>query len=99
MSTRKDNSKPYSKGPRITRRDMLAGVAAATVAGISVPTVASAKVQRVVENDRINQSVSRWCYGKLSLDELCAAAAKMGIKSVELLDIPDLPTVKKHGLV
>ncbi|MHC4912530.1 MAG: hydroxypyruvate isomerase family protein, partial [Planctomycetota bacterium] len=56
-------------------------------------------VERVVKNGRINQSVSRWCYGKLSLDELCVAAAKMGIKSVELLDIPDLPTVKKHGLV
>jgi hydroxypyruvate isomerase len=77
----------------------MAGTAVATVAGMAVPKVALAKVERVVKNGRINQSVSRWCYGKLSLDELCVAAAKMGIKSVELLDIPELPTVKKHGLV
>ena len=55
--------------------------------------------ERVVKNGRINHSVSRWCYNKLSLDELCAAAAKMGLKSVELLNPPELPTVKKHGLI
>ena len=102
MSTEEDYIKSCYTGRAITRRDMLAGMAGAavaTVAGMGVPAVALAKVERVVKNGRINQSVSRWCYGKLSHDELCTAAAKMGIKSVELLDIPELPTVKKHGLV
>jgi hydroxypyruvate isomerase len=102
MSKQKDCVKSYCKGSKITRRDMLgcmAGATAATVAGIAVPVVASAAVERVVKKGRINHSVSRWCYGKLSLDELCAAAVKMGIKSVELLNPPELPTVKKHGLV
>jgi hydroxypyruvate isomerase len=91
--------KPYEQNSRITRRQMLAGAAAAVVAGASMPQAARADVERVVKNGRINQSVSRWCYGKLSLDELCAAAAKMGLKSVELLEAKDLATVKKHGLV
>ena len=58
-----------------------------------------AEAERIVKNDRINQSVSRWCYKKLSLDELCAIAGKMGIKAIDLLGPKDFPTVKKHGLV
>lgn len=77
----------------------MGGAAVATIAGMAVPSVASAEVERVVKNGRINQSVCKWCYNKLSLDELCAAAAKMGLKSVELLNPPELPTVKKHGLI
>jgi len=77
----------------------VAGAAVATAAGMAVPGSASAGVERVVKNGRINQSVCRWCYGKLSLDELCAAAVKMGLKSVELLNPEELLTVKKYGLV
>jgi len=56
-------------------------------------------IERVINNNRLNQSVCRWCYKKLSLDELCAAAKKMGFKSVELLKPDELPTVVKHGLI
>src|SRR5579862_8185572 len=35
---------------------------------------------------RIKQSVSRWCYGKLSLEELCAASKKIGLSAIDLLD-------------
>jgi len=102
MSTQENCIKPHCKDSKITRRDMLAGMAGAavaTVAGMAVPGTASAEVERVVKNGRINQSVCRWCYSRLSLDELCAAAAKMGLKSVELLNPPELPIVKKHGLI
>ena len=102
MSTQKDCVKPYCKGSKITRREMLTGVvgtAVATVAGMAVPSIASADVERVVKNGRINHSVCRWCYSKLSLDELCAASAKMGLKSVELLNPPELPTAKKYDLI
>lgn len=51
-----------------------------------------------VHAGRINQSVSRWCYGRIKLDDLCEAAKAIGYKSVELLDEADWPTPKKHGL-
>lgn len=57
------------------------------------------KIERAVKTGRINQSVSRWCYGKWSLDELCAVSAKLGIKAIDLLGPSDFPTLKKHGLV
>jgi hydroxypyruvate isomerase len=47
---------------------------------------------------RINQSVCRWCYDKIPLDDLCVAAKGMGFRSVELLGEQDWATVKKHGL-
>jgi hydroxypyruvate isomerase len=46
----------------------------------------------------IHHSVSRWCYGKITLDDLCVACKKMGIESIELLGAEEWPTVKKHGL-
>jgi hydroxypyruvate isomerase len=42
--------------------------------------------------------VSRWCYGRIPLDDLCEAAKSIGYKSVELLDEADWPVPKKHGL-
>jgi hydroxypyruvate isomerase len=47
---------------------------------------------------RLKQSVCRWCYGGMSLDDLCKNAAEMGILSVELLGSGEWETVKKHGL-
>jgi hydroxypyruvate isomerase len=61
--------------------------------------VSPADVKRIVKNDRINQSVSKWCYGKFSLDALCLISKKMGIKAIDLLRPNDFPTLKKHGLV
>jgi len=61
-------------------------------------TVAAEGIERIVKNDRINQSVSKWCYGKIPLDKFCAICKKMGIKAIDLLGANDFPTLKKHGL-
>ncbi|MFD2570012.1 hydroxypyruvate isomerase family protein [Spirosoma soli] len=47
---------------------------------------------------RINHSVCRWCYSKISLDDLCKAAKEMGIKSIDLTGPDEWPTLKKYGL-
>jgi hydroxypyruvate isomerase len=48
---------------------------------------------------RVNHSVCKWCYPKVSLEDLCAAGKQMGLHSVELLAPEDFPTLKKHGLI
>ncbi len=48
---------------------------------------------------RLKQSVARWCYSKMSLDDLCANAAKLGMSGIDLVNHEEWPTVKKHGLV
>ena len=59
----------------------------------------ASNVEQIVKNGRINQSVSRWCYGKIPLDEFCAVVKQMGLKGIDLLGPKDFPTLKKHGLV
>jgi hydroxypyruvate isomerase len=60
------------------------------------------QIPRFARNDnkagRLKQSVSRWCYGRIPLDDLCVAAKSIGYASVELLSEPDWQTPKKHGL-
>jgi hydroxypyruvate isomerase len=48
---------------------------------------------------RLKQSVCRWCYGRIPLDELARAAVRLGLAGIDLLTPADFETVKKHGLV
>ena len=92
---------------RLTRRGLLQGAAGAVAAGagLSATALAARKEGRAVTKGRIKQSVCNWCFlgdcsvKPMKLDELCRHAAAMGIKSVELVDPPDWPTLKKHGLI
>jgi len=89
---------------KLSRRTFIRGgslIAAGTIAGSltgAARAVTADDVERVVKNGRINQSVSKWCYGKFSLEEMCAVGKKMGLKAIDLLGPNDFPTLKKHGL-
>jgi hydroxypyruvate isomerase len=52
-----------------------------------------------IKHDRIQQSVVHWCFNPMPVETLAAAAARMGLKSVELVSTKYWPTLKKHGLV
>jgi len=92
------------KEDKLSRRAFIRNTSLMTtgaVAGVLARTgqaVSPADVKRIVKNERIHQSVSRWCYGKFSLDELCLISKKMGMKAIDLLRPKDFPTLKKHGL-
>ena len=45
----------------------------------------------------IRQSVSRWCYPKMTLDELCAYSAQIGLKGVDLLEPADPASASHPG--
>jgi hydroxypyruvate isomerase len=47
---------------------------------------------------KVHHSVSRWCFGSLSLEELCQQAKEIGIESIELLGEKDWQTIKQYGL-
>jgi len=88
----------------MTRRSALTKLAGTTAAVAATASLA----QRLQAADdaagsslkgRINHSVCKWCYSKVSLDEMCQAGKKMGLQSVELLVTSDFPTLKKHGLI
>ena len=54
---------------------------------------------RVVKNGRIKQSVCKWCYNWVPMEEFAAHAAKIGLKAIDLVEPKDWPILKKHGLV
>ena len=82
----------------ISRRTLL-GAAAATVAAAAIPAAGPAVAQDTPLQGRIKQSVCRWCYGKLSLDELCIAAKEIGLVGIDLLGESEWAVAKQHGLI
>jgi hydroxypyruvate isomerase len=87
----------------LTRRGLATGAAAGlslVAAGLGLTTgAARGAPERAVQRGRIHQSVCKWCYPRLSVEELCAAAAALGLESVELLGPESYEIVKRHGLV
>ena len=70
------------------------------VAMASVPSVAwSEQTAPVPRKGRIKQSVSRWCYKETPLDQLCAYAAQIGLKAVDLLNPDEYEVPRRYGLV
>jgi hydroxypyruvate isomerase len=74
----------------ITRRSLICSTALA-----AAPFAAAA----ADGGGRLKQSACRWCYGKISLDDLCRNAQRIGLKGIDLINAPDWPTAKKYGLV
>lgn len=54
---------------------------------------------KVVKNQRLKQSVCRWCYSKIPLPEFCQAVAGLGLTAIDLLQPPEWETVRQHGLI
>ncbi len=87
-------------GSKITRRGAVLGIAGG-VAALSVSLGRKARGARPAGEPlkgNINHSVSRWCYGKIPLDDLCRFCQQLGVKSVELVGYKDWPTLQKYGL-
>jgi hydroxypyruvate isomerase len=84
---------------QLSRRTMLkSAITGVTVA--SLPSMAWPQQKDSIQRKgRIKQSVSRWCYQKIPLDDLCAYAAKIGLKAVDLLGPEEYEVPGRHGLV
>ncbi|MGE5056048.1 MAG: hydroxypyruvate isomerase family protein [Acidobacteriota bacterium] len=84
--------------PRITRRALLKS-SVAGVAAAQIPSLVGALSASESRKGRIRQSVSRWCYQKIPLDQLSAAAAQMGLRGVDLLQPEEYDVPRRYGLV
>ena len=84
----------------MTRRKF---IQSATLAAAATPLLS--KVSRAEDaapaklKGNIHHSACRWCYGKIKLDDLCAAGKEMGLVAIDLLNPPEFETAKKYGLV
>jgi hydroxypyruvate isomerase len=76
----------------MTRRDALKATAAATALIPAASRAATASA------GRLKQSLARWCYAKIPIDDLCRAAADMGITGMDLVAPDDWPVLRKYGI-
>ncbi|HEY2546479.1 MAG TPA: TIM barrel protein [Candidatus Acidoferrum sp.] len=84
---------------KLSRRTMLkSAISGAAVA--SMPLMSSAQQTAPIKRKgQIKQSVSRWCYEKIPLDDLCAYAAQIGLKAIDLLGPEEYEVPGRHGLI
>jgi len=80
------------------RSGISAGLAM-SVASERATAFAGSDTDVVARKGRIQQSVSRWCYKDIKLDDLCAYAAKIGLKGVDLLQVEEWDAPRKVGLI
>jgi hydroxypyruvate isomerase len=89
---------------RITRRSALTRVAGSAALITATATslskrLAAAEAATAQLKGRVNHSVCKWCYPNIQLEDLCTAGKEMGLQSVELLEVKDFETLKKHNLI
>src|SRR5579862_6542775 len=83
---------------RLSRRAALkSGLAATALASLTGSAISEVSVP--ARKNRIHQSVCRWCYKDIPLDQLCAFAAQIGLKGVDLLPLEDLEVPRRYGLI
>ncbi|MFM1770249.1 MAG: Hydroxypyruvate isomerase [Verrucomicrobiota bacterium] len=88
-----------SSTPLTRRRALQAGAvlaAGAALGGRPRPAVAAPAPSA---GRRVQQSVVPWCFNPMPVPELAGHAARLGMKSVELVGTEHWPTLKKLGLV
>src|SRR5215475_9820072 len=105
MKDRSQNAPLTGSSQSLNRRSLLkrlGGGAIALGASLSLPRVARAgDIQTFyhAKNNRIQQSVIYWCFKPMTPEDLANYAARMGLKSVELVTPEYWPKLKELGLV
>ena len=84
---------------KMARRAILKTVVPAITAAGVLPSGTLDSLARVAGKPRIRQSASRWCYQKISLEELCAKGAEMGLEGIDLLNEEEWEIPRQYGLV
>lgn len=78
------------------------GLTVGAMAMSGIDHVQSSEAEGASANDlkgHIRQSVCKWCFGSIPLESFAESCARMGLRSIELLEPADWPTLKQHGLV
>jgi hydroxypyruvate isomerase len=82
----------------LTRREALVAGGAAFAALRAEARARAQEGGKVVKSGKLKQSLARWCYAKIPLDDLCKAAAGMGLPAIDLLQPEEWATAQKYGL-
>lgn len=93
------HSEMTEKPRQVSRRTLLKRVGGGLAAGAVLRQPALRAAENSVKKGRINQSVVPWCFKPMPAPELIGHAARLGLKSVELVGTEHWPLLKEHKLV
>jgi hydroxypyruvate isomerase len=83
----------------VSRRNLLKTAASSATLAV-LPSAAWSHVAIPVKRKgNIRQSVSRWCYQKIPIEQLCTYAAEIGLKGIDLLNPDEFEVPPRYGLV
>jgi hydroxypyruvate isomerase len=83
----------------LTRRALLKS-SLVGAAAIGIPSLgASSDATTIARKGRIRQSVCRWCYPHIPLDQLAEYAAKIGLRGIDLLLPDEYEIPRRYSLV
>ncbi|MET0242335.1 MAG: sugar phosphate isomerase/epimerase family protein [Flavitalea sp.] len=89
---------PNNQSRRNALKNLVAGTAALGTTGMLSSFATSDEAKSTTLKGNINHAVCRWCYSSVPLEELCAAAKKIGIKAIDLVGPNDWEMLKKYDL-
>ena len=75
------------------------GVAAGVVPSFAAKIDATVSLEGAVRRGRIRQSVCRWCYAHIPVEQLAEYAARIGLRGVDLLQPEEYEIPLRYGLV
>jgi hydroxypyruvate isomerase len=87
---------------RLSRRSLLKGaVIGAAANALHADTTSAWGVSDAHPSEawHLRQSVSRWCYQRFSLEELCKNAAELRLDAIDLLEEDEWEIPRRYGLV
>ena len=86
----------------LNRRDFLATGSAGALAAMHATGTTSAQASGPTSTPpstgRLKQSVSRWCFGGMTLDQLCELSSGLGLKGIDLLSEAEWTVPPKYGM-
>jgi hydroxypyruvate isomerase len=83
----------------VTRRDLLSG-SIAGLAAMGIPSLqGQGQTTAVTRKGRIRQSASRWCYSRVSIEQLAEYGARIGLRGIDLLQPEEYEIPRRYGLI
>lgn len=80
------------------RRDVIKKIAAGLTTAMVLPALGSWEENKPPSSNPIRHSVSKWCYGFLSLAELCQVVKKIGFHAIDLAGPKEWSILKEHSV-
>jgi hypothetical protein len=83
-------------------REALATAGAAAVGstlGAGGASLHAQEQEKAVKKGRLKQSVCRWCYQRIPLEEFCRGVAAIGLTAIDLLQPEEWEVAAKYGLI